>query len=195
MTEHSSRNIFEGQLVRLRGIEPEDWETFHTWNADSEAARTGYWIPFPGSKERERQWAAKLATQDGTDDKFYFVVETLAGEIVGSISANACDRRNSTFSYGIYIARQFWRKGYATEAIRLLLGYFFRELRYQKVTAHVYSFNAASLALHERLGFVREGCLRRMRYTGGQYFDEVLFGMTAEEFAARHPAAEQERGE
>ncbi len=179
-----AHNVFAGQLVRLRGIEPEDWETFHTWDADSEAARTGYWIPFPGSKERQRQWAAKLATQDGTDDLFFFVIETLAGEIVGSISTHECDRRHGTFTYGVVIAREHQRNGYASEAIRLLLGYFFRELRYQKVTARVYSFNEASLALHERLGFVREGCLRRMRYTNGRYFDEVIFGMTAEEFAA-----------
>jgi len=179
-----AHNVFAGQLVRLRGVEPEDWEMFHTWNADSEAARTGYWIPFPGSKERQRQWAAKLATQDGTDDLFFFVIETLAGEIVGSIRTHECDRRNGTFTYGVAIVREHQRKGYAAEAIRLLLGYFFRELRYQKVTARVYSFNEASLTLHEHLGFVREGCLRRMRYTNGRYFDDVIYGMTAEEFAA-----------
>jgi RimJ/RimL family protein N-acetyltransferase len=185
----NASNVFEGRLVRLRGIEPEDWETFQAWNVDTEAARSGYWIPFPGSKERQRQWAAKRAQQDGADDIFFFVIETLAGEAVGSISTNECDRRNGTFSYGIMIAREHWRRGYASEAIRLLLGYFFRELRYQKVTARVYSFNAASLALHDHLGFVREGRLRRMRYTDGQYFDEVIFGMTAEEFAtSRVPA-------
>ena len=28
-----------------------------------------------------------------------------------------------------------------------------------------------------------------MIHTDGQYFDELIFGMTAEEFAARHPVA------
>lgn len=179
------QNIFAGRLVRLRGIEPDDWETFYAWNADSEAARSGSWIPFPGSKERQRQWAARLATQDGADDSFCFVIETLAGEHVGSLTTHSCDRRNGTFSYAIFVAREHQRRGYASEAIRLLLAYFFRELRYQKVTVHVYSFNAASLALHDHLGFTREGRLRRMRYTGAAYADDMIFGMTAEEFAAR----------
>ena len=51
----------------------------------------------------------------------------------------------------------------------------------------VYSFNAASLALHEKLGFVREGTLRRMVYTGGQHYDIAAFGLTADEFTARYP--------
>jgi len=39
--------------------------------------------------------------------------------------------------------------------------------------------------LQERLGFVREGQVLRMRYTDGRYCDDILFGMTAEEFAAQ----------
>ena len=43
-----------------------------------------------------------------------------------------------------------------------------------------------SIRLHEKLGFQLEGRLRRMIYTNGQFFDELLFGLTAEEFAARY---------
>jgi RimJ/RimL family protein N-acetyltransferase len=39
--------------------------------------------------------------------------------------------------------------------------------------------------LHEKLGFQLEGRLRRVVYTRGQYYDELYYGMTAEEFAAR----------
>jgi len=66
-----------------------------------------------------------------------------------------------------------------------VLRYYFEELRYQKVTVSVYSFNEESIALHKRLGFKQEGCLRRMIYTRGQYFDRLLFGLTADEFAVR----------
>jgi RimJ/RimL family protein N-acetyltransferase len=181
-----AHNLFEGTLIRLRGIEPEDWETFFAWNQDSESARRMYFIPFPTSKEEVRQWMAKQALQRGEDDKFFFVIETLAGDFAGSISSAMCDRRNRTFIYGIGIRPEHQRHGYASEAILLLLRYFFRELGYQKVTAHVYSFNEPSLRLHEHLGFVREGVLRQMIYTDGQYFDDVVFGMTADEFAERH---------
>ena len=183
--EPSSRNYFAGRLVRLRGVEPEDWETLFLWNQDTEAARRMYFIPFPTSREEVRQWVAKQALQRGEEDAFFFVIETVAGEFVGSISPALCDRRNGTFSYGLGILPPHRRKGYAAEAIALLLNYFFGELCYQKATAHVYSFNDPSIRLHERLGFVREGQVRRMHYTDGGYCDDILFGMTAEEFAER----------
>jgi RimJ/RimL family protein N-acetyltransferase len=186
----SDGNIFEGRLVRLRGVEPEDWETFFQWNQDTDSERRMYFIPFPTSQAEVRQWIANRALQRGEDDIFFFVIETLGGEIVGSLNTTACDRRNGTFSYGIGVLAAHRGKGYASEAVGLLLRYFFHELRYQKATAHVYSFNEPSLRLHERLGFVREGQLRRMIYTNGRYFDDIVYGITAEEFSEHHAQPE-----
>ncbi|HEX5943871.1 MAG TPA: GNAT family protein, partial [Anaerolineales bacterium] len=63
-----------------------------------------------------------------------------------------------------------------------VLRYYFRELRYQKVTIMIYSFNERSIRLHEKLGFKLEGRLRRMVYTNGTFYDELFFGMIIEEF-------------
>ena len=52
--------------------------------------------------------------------------------------------------------------------------------------AAVYSFNEASCRLHEDLGFQREGQWRRMGYTEGRFFDHLFYGLTVEEFAAKH---------
>lgn len=68
--------------------------------------------------------------------------------------------------------------------------YYFHELRYQKVTAIVYSFNGRSQRLHESLGFTLEGRLRRMAYTNGTLHDELYFGLTREEFDALYPVRE-----
>jgi RimJ/RimL family protein N-acetyltransferase len=80
------------------------------------------------------------------------------------------------------INRPYWRQGYASETIYLVLRYFFLELGYQKVNPGVFSYNEGSLALHRRLGFKEEGVLRRMIYSGGEYHDDIHFGMTREEF-------------
>jgi len=185
--ERAHPNIWQGTRVRLRGIEPGDAATFFAWNQDTEMARRLYFIPFPTSEERQRRWAEKMATAEPAGDAFHFVIETLGGEMVGSISTHSCEPRHGTFGYGVAVRGEKQRQGYASEAIVLLLRYYFRELRYQKVTAHVYSFNEPSIRLHERLGFQQEGRLRRMIHTDGQYFDELIFGLTAEEFAARYP--------
>jgi RimJ/RimL family protein N-acetyltransferase len=66
--------------------------------------------------------------------------------------------------------------------VPLLLRFYFDELRYQKVNAGVYAFNEASLKLHAKLGMREEGRIRRAYFSGGEYHDELRFGMTAEEF-------------
>ncbi len=179
-------SIWRGELVRLRAIEPGDWETYHAWNGDDTMTRNLWQIPFPQSRDAARRWAEEAAVKPPDGDNFRFAIESLAtGEVVGDLTTHDCDRRVGTFAYGIAIKAEGRRRGYAAEAIRIVLQYYFAELRYQKVWANVYSFNEASLRLHERLGFVEEGRQRRMVYTRGHYFDIVLFGMTAEEFAAR----------
>lgn len=186
MQHPRGNSSWSGERVRLRAVEPDDWPIHYEWNKDSEAARRGYWIPFPQSRESVRRWAEREATAEPQNDRFQFQIENLAGELVGTTNTTQCDLRNGTFSYGIMVRPEHQRKGYASEAIVLLLRYFFAELRYQKVFAGVYDFNEPSIGLHRRLGFQLEGRLRRKIYTGGSFHDELVFGMTAEEFAEQH---------
>ena len=178
-------NIWQGKLVRLRGVEAEDWEVLYGWSIDTEFDQLSYHMVFLPAKEYYKKWMAELAGKDPEESNvFRWMIENIAGEVVGTINSHSCDRRNGTFGYGLGIRREHWRKGYATEAIWLVLRFFFHELGYQKVNSGVYLFNEASLGLHRALGFVEEGHLRRMVYTEGVYHDEISFGMTREEFEA-----------
>jgi len=175
-------NFWQGSKVRLRAVEPGDWETFRHWDEDSEVARSSYLIPFPSPQEASQRWTGEVSMLQAQNDIFRWVITTLDGEAVGTLNTHSCDHRNGTFQYGVAIVRQHMRKGFGSEAVRMVLQFYFDELRYQKVNVHIYSFNEASLSMHERLGFVREGLLRRMMYTDGVYYDEIVLGMTAEEF-------------
>lgn len=175
-------NFWQGKHVRLRGVEPSDAATFFEWNLDSEMARNLDFVWPPVSQAEVDRWAEEQSRKKMDDGTFSWVIEDSSGAAVGSISTQNCNPRNGTFSYGIHIAGEHRRKGYAAEAISLVLKYYFEELRYQKVTVPVHGFNEASVALHERLGFVREGTLRRMVYTGGAYYDAHWYGLTKEEW-------------
>lgn len=189
-----SNDYWQGPRVRLRGVEPTDWEMFYEADRDGDAARRLYWIPLPRGKEATRQWAAKRATESPDGDAYAFVIENLDGQAVGTVSTHECNRRMGTFKYGVAINERHRGKGYASEAIKLILRYYFGELGYQKVTAEVYSFNEESKRLHEKLGFQLEGRLRRMVRTGGTFHDNLIFGMTAEEFQALQTEEELEGG-
>ncbi|HEU0116091.1 MAG TPA: GNAT family N-acetyltransferase [Thermomicrobiales bacterium] len=187
MDERDSRSIWQGPRVRLRAIEPDDWPAFHAWNQDDDLARRLYQIPFPQSKTALQRWTEREAYRAPKQDEFRWVIEDAASATVGAINTHTCDRRNGTFGYGLHIDRAHHGHGYAADAIRLVLRYFFDELGYQKAHAHVYAFNAPSIRLHERLGFCQEGRLRRMVFTNGDYHDVLVYGLMADEFRRMAP--------
>lgn len=177
-------NFWETGRIRLRAAEPEDWDGFYAFRQDSESMRRLSQVSAPQSRAAVKKEFEEATLKKPENDTFFLVIETLAGELIGGISTHDCNLRTGTFSYGVSVFPHQQRKGYASEAILLLLRYMFEERRYQKCTAEVFDYNPGSIALHERLGFQLEGRLRRMRYTQSQFYDIVVFGMTAEEFAA-----------
>lgn len=69
----------------------------------------------------------------------------------------------------------------------LVSRFMFDERRFHKCEARVYDYNCASIQLHRKLGFTEEGRLRQHLFQAGGYHDELIFGMTAEEFRQLHP--------
>lgn len=179
--------FWEGARVRLRAVEPSDWEVLYRWSEDAEMINSLGRMDFPRSREGVKEWARLEAVKEPVKDGYFFIIESLeGGEVVGSITSHSCDRRNGTFGYGIGLGEPFRRRGYASDAIILLLRFFFEELGYQKCTVTVFDFNEGSRALHEELGFQHEGTIRRTRFQGGKYHDTLMYGLTREEFDQRH---------
>jgi RimJ/RimL family protein N-acetyltransferase len=184
-----SYHFWQGKKIRLRAVEQKDLDDLlvSTELQDTELDRFENVIVFPTSRAQDRQTTENLIKKANTNDNFFWMIEDVLGVLVGFISTFDCERRHGTLKYGVVIKRDFWRKGYAREALTIVLRYYFRELRYQKVVAIVYAFNVASIKFHESFGFALEGRLRRMVYTNGEYYDELYFGMTFEEFEGRDP--------
>ena len=180
-------SVWVGERVRLRAIEPEDWADFLRFDQDSELQRNVDMVHAPRSAFATQAWAEEQATHGEDNDRLQLAIEALeTGTVVGACSTNDTSRRCGRFSYGIAIGREHQRRGYASDAVKMLLRFMFEERRYHKAEAGVYAYNDASMALQERLGFQREGHLRDHEFLAGAYQDVIVYGMTAEEFAARH---------
>lgn len=181
-------NYWEGSLIRLRAVEPGDAEAHVRFNQSDDYGMLDQLYP-PASTARVESWAEAKAQEGFRDDAYSFQMEALdSGELVGGIATHNAIPRIGIVSYGLHVFAEHRGKGYASEAICLVLRYYFQERRYQKANVGVYAINEPSRRLHERLGFTLEGTIRRSVYTGGEYSDELRFGMTVEEFRERHPA-------
>jgi len=172
-----------GALVRLRAPEPADVDAFLAADDDGDGARSGWRVFPPRSRAATEEWL-RQAESDG--DEFRVVIEALAsGDSVGTLNTHGCDPAAGTCSYGVTIWPWHRRCGYGADAVVVTLRYLFGERRYQKCTVGVLASNDASVALHRALGFVEEGRIRRAHFRAGRHWDEIVFGVTTEEFAAR----------
>ncbi|MCF3130410.1 GNAT family N-acetyltransferase [Streptomyces olivochromogenes] len=182
-----------GKRVRLRAVEPEDWTALMRLADD--AGRRGGRLDLPRSAESYRAWAKEQAVAKWDDDRFRLAVETTAtGELVGTVGSHRTGRRSGWFELDVTIGADHRRKGYATEAVVLLLRFMFAERRYHKCLAAIFAHNEPSLTLFRRLGFTEEGRLREHVFFAGRHHDLVLMGMLATEFDRRHPMSEPSAG-
>lgn len=178
---------WEGQRLRLRAVEPKDAAAHFLVNQDERTHRMLDQIYPPSSMVGVERWASETSLKGFVNDEYSFQMESLGSDqLVGHLNTHDCNRRVGIFRYGINVLPEHQGKGYASEAARLVLRYYFDELRYQKCNVHVFAINEASIVLHERLGFVLEGRERRAVYTNGEHSDQLIYGITKEEFFEKH---------
>lgn len=173
-----------GELVRLRAFEPDDAATYAEYFNDGEGQRLrGDKFP-PYSLASLTGFVNTWAATPPTDDNIRLVID-VGGELVGSLRTFDADVHNGRFSFHVSVSAAHRRKGYGLDGSRVIMRWFFGELRYHKCVQQVFSFNDASIAMHRRLGFTEEGRLREAVFAEGALHDEILFGITAEEFRDR----------
>ena len=112
---------------------------------------------------------------------FYAIELKESGELVGSTGIDI-DVLHSRADIGYWIGREYWNKGYATEAAARLMGYVFNVLKLHKVASHHFARNSASGRVLEKLGMKHEGLLRAHIKKSGAWEDIVQFGILDTEY-------------
>jgi RimJ/RimL family protein N-acetyltransferase len=180
--------FWQGEKIRLRPMRLEDGDLWLEEEEDSLAVRfLNYGMVLPKSPQAAQAFAERYAEFNNSDERIMFSIETLDGQLVGGINLHSMNQRNGTFETGSRLYREFRGQGYAEEAKLILLRYAFHELRYQKYNIKCIEINEAMIRHAKRLGCQEEGRIRRNIYTNGRYYDELIFGLTKEEFDARNP--------
>jgi RimJ/RimL family protein N-acetyltransferase len=87
---------------------------------------------------------------------YWGVVENETNELVGRVGFHNPEGWPG-FELGWTIARDRWRRGYATEAARRALRYAFEELGQQHVISLIHPDNVASIAVAKKIGETLEG--------------------------------------
>lgn len=184
MNQPENGYFWQGDLVRLRPMRAGDVELWLAdEQSDSEAVRfLNVGMTLPASEHAARQFAKAFSEFKNREERIMFSIERLDGQLVGSMNIHSMDQKNGTFETGSRIYRAFRGRGYAFDAKIIVLRYAFHELRYQKYNIHCMENNEPMIRHAAALGCRPEGRLRRHVYTNGRFYDELIFGLTREEF-------------
>ena len=106
---------------------------------------------------------------------------------VGMVSKLWVDEATRWLEIGIVIYDdQLWGEGIATNALTKWVDAIFQEIdALEHIGLTTWSGNSAMMAVAEKLGLLKEGQIRKVRYYQGKYYDSVKYGILREEWATR----------
>jgi ribosomal-protein-alanine N-acetyltransferase len=103
--------------------------------------------------------------------------------LIGGLGFYFWDKSYYKTDLGYTLARPYWRRDIATEAVRALLQFGFETMHLHRINVDTRMDNIASLRLMQKLGFRHEGVRREcIRNEDGTYQNWGLFGMLEDEY-------------
>jgi RimJ/RimL family protein N-acetyltransferase len=179
-------NFLHGELVRLVAADPEEIAaTVSRHSRDSEYFRLMDSYPCrPLTKEGIRKWIEKDLEKE---DFFGFSIRTLADDrLIGDVGLGGMFWNHGDTYLGIGIGeREYWSKGYGSDAMKVILRYAFHELNLRRVTLNVFEYNPRAIRSYEKLGFQHEGHVRKYLNRDGRRWDLIYMGILKDEWLTK----------
>ncbi len=136
-------------------------------------------IPSPYTEANAEEWLAllaRIARQQG--QPVHWAIRNQEGCLIGACGFDGFQvGKSHRAEVGYWLAKPYWGRGIMTAVIREVCQFAFTQWNLVKITAHVFSFNAASARVLEKCGFEQEGYLRKHFLKDGQMIDARLFGL------------------
>ncbi len=167
--------------VYLRPLEKTDMSRCCRWVNDPETRSFYSTELLLFSTAQEERWFEDL--QKKTADDITLAIITKEDDIhIGNMGIRVSWKNRHGTTGALIGEKDFWGKGYGTEAKLLFLKLAFDEMGLQKVCSHVYATNPRSKAYLEKTGYHEEGVLRRHVFLNGRMVDVYEMAVFREDF-------------
>ena len=166
----------------LRAFTMEDLSDFYEYCKDPDTGIHAGWKPHESIEE-----SRDILHHFIEEREVWAICEKQSGKVIGSIGLHRDSKRRRNFNQcrmmGYVLSKAYWGQGLMTEAAKEVLRHAFEDLKLEMVTISHFSYNQRSARVIEKLGFHREGVLRKafLRYDGS-LLDDVGYSMTKQEY-------------
>lgn len=174
-----------GKTIYLRGLKKKDLaDNMFNWANDHEVTQYMYTGLKPNNLDIMEEEYDQLMHSD--KDVVMAIVDKKTDMHVGNVGLYTINWLYRSAEYRIIIGeKEFWGKGYGTEAANLIIDYGFSKLNLNKIWLGVNADNPAAVKSYRNAGFVEEGVLRQEIYRNSKYYDAVRMSILREEFYGR----------
>jgi RimJ/RimL family protein N-acetyltransferase len=187
--DQKEKPIFQGEQVYLIAPDPDqDAGLFAKWMRDSEFVRLMDTDPARLlSIDKHKEWLEKDLVEEQKSDQLYFLMRTFENEkTIGLIGLDGIRWVHGDAWVGIGLGeRDYWGKGYGTDAMRILQRYAFDELNLHRLSLTVFDYNHRAIRSYEKAGFIVEGRARKYLNREGQRYDMIFMGILRDEWQKR----------
>jgi RimJ/RimL family protein N-acetyltransferase len=123
------------------------------------------------AKKRERRWAG------------FTIYDRATATPIGGLGLRDIDWVTGCATLGVSLYRKdYWGKGYGTEAMWLLLDYGFTVLGLHNIMLETYAYNERALSSYRKVGFKEIGRRREAQRLGDRRYDVVYMDILRGEF-------------
>jgi RimJ/RimL family protein N-acetyltransferase len=179
--------LFEGQDIRFGPIDYEkDPEIESKWTHNAEFMRLYDFEPArPMSAAIVKKQYEKLEKRiEESKNLFHFMIRAQVDDrLIGKAQLDRLEWANGVCRVRLGIGSvEDRRKGYGSQALRLLLRFAFAELNLFRVSADVAEYNEGAIALMKKFGFTEEVRRRQSLERNGRRWDLLVFGLLKDEW-------------
>ncbi|MDR3435023.1 GNAT family protein [Telmatospirillum sp.] len=173
--------------LTVRRIRLVDAPAFSRYRSLPEVSRFQFWTSFDEATTTRMIGEQASLAPDTPGTWFQLVIaERTSDTAVGDLALHFREDDERQVEIGVNLSPDYQHRGFATEAINLLLGYVFETLGKHRASAITDADNLAAARLFRHLGFRQEGHFIEHIWFKGAYGSEYLFAMLAREWQSHH---------
>jgi len=168
--------MLEGKNLKLRALEPSDVDFLFEWENDEKLWHLSNTIA-PFSRFVLEQYILNSHQDIFTNKQLRLMIDLKNGDNnypIGSIDLFDFDPINKRAGIGALIAEEKRNRGYASEALSLLIEYCFTKLQLHQVYCNISSDNEVSLQLFKKQKFDLIGIKKDWIWVNNNWVDEYL---------------------
>lgn len=172
--------MIKGENTYIRLMEEKDVPYKVQWVNDEEIRKTQN-LDFPISKIGTMEWLHSITSNSTRKD--FIICSKVDNVPIGYCGLVNINLKNSKAESYLGLGdKNYWGRGHASEARRLILDYAFDVLDLNKVYSYVWDENEKMKHINKKVGFKIEGLLRDDIFYQGEYRDNVLMGVLKDEY-------------